>query len=194
LPADRDEATDAELARRAAAGEAAAFDALAARWSGRVYRLARRFFRRAEDAEEVVQETLLKAWRALGSYRAEAPFEHWLLRIATRTCYDALRERRRRRETLMAEITEDAGRWLDAALKGASLETAHAEEARRVAASLLETRPPKDRVVLVLLDLEGMPAADVAAATGSTRAAVKVRAMRARRALRRLVKDLGRRS
>lgn len=181
-----DEATDGELASRAAGGEAPAFDALVERWRDRVFRLAHRFCRRPEEAEEIAQEVFVKAWRALPGYRREAPFGHWLLRIATRACYDALR-RRRRVETTLAELTEDAGRWLDAALSGASLEAAEAEEARRVAADLLDRLPPRDRIVLVLMDLEGMSAADVAAATGSTRAAVKVRALRARRALRRLV-------
>ena len=85
-------------------------------------------------------------------------------------------------------------RWLDAALRGASLEAAEAEEARRLAAELLDGLRPKDRIVLVLMDLQGMSATDIAAATGSTRAAVKVRALRARRALRRLVETLHRRT
>ena len=141
----------------------------------------------------MAQEVFLKVWRALGSYRADAPFEHWLLRVATRTCYDALRRRRRRAETTLAQITDDPGRWLDAALCGASLEAAEAEDARRVAADLLDGLRPKDRIVLVLMDLAGMSAADVAAATGSTRAAVKIRALRARRALRRLAQSVPRR-
>ena len=188
-----DEPPDRELVSRAAAGEPAAFGVLVERWQGRVFRLAHRFFRRHEDAEDVAQEVFLKVWRALGGYRADAPFEHWLLRVATRTCYDALR-RRRRAETPLAQIADDPGRWLDAALWGASLEAAEAEDARRVAADLLDGLRPKDRIVLVLMDLEGMSAADVAAATGSTRAAVKIRALRARRALRRFAQRMPRRA
>lgn len=189
-----DEPSDRDLASRAAAGDAAAFDALVERWQGRVFRLAHRLFHRPEDAEDVTQEVFLKVWRALGSYRADAPFEHWLLRVATRTCYDALRQRRRRAETTLAQIASDPGRWLDAALLGAALEAAEAEDARRLAADLLGRLQPRDRIVLVLMDLEGMSAADVAAATGSTRAAVKIRALRARRALRRLAESVHRRT
>ena len=108
------------------------------------------------------------------------------MRIASNTCVDRLRERRRRREDVLADITPDAGAWLDAALAGASQEARQAEAARALASELLDSLPPKDRMVLVLMDLEGLSARDVAAATGSTRAAVKVRALRARRSLRRL--------
>lgn len=188
------ESPDRELAARATAGDVAAFSALVERWQGRVFRLAHRFFRRTEDAEDVAQEVFLKVWRALGSYRADAPFERWLLRIATRTCYDALRQRRRRPETTLAQTADDPGRWLDAALWGASLEAAAAQDARRLAADLLDSLRPKDRIVLVLMDLEGMSAAEVAVATGSTRAAVKIRALRARRALRRLAEGVPRRT
>lgn len=181
-----DEASDASLIARAAAGEEAAFDLLVARWKDRVFRLALRFFRRPEDAEEVAQEVFLKVYRSAASYRSEAPFENWLLRIATNACRDRLRQRRVRRETLLADVAENPAVWLDAALSGTSLEVAQAEAARRVAFQLLDTLPPKDRVVLVLMDLEGRSAAEIAAMTGSTRAAVKVRAFRARRALRRL--------
>lgn len=188
-----DDASDASLLARAAAGEAAAFDVLVGRWNNRVFRLALRFFRRPEDAEEIAQEVFLKLYRAAAGYRSEAPFEHWLLRIATRTCVDRLRDRRRRPESVLADVTTDAGAWLDAALTGAALEAQQAEAARTLAAGLLATLPPKDRMVLVLLDLEGLSAREVAAATGSTHAAVKVRAFRARRALRRLATAIGRR-
>ncbi|OLC55851.1 MAG: hypothetical protein AUH92_01245 [Acidobacteria bacterium 13_1_40CM_4_69_4] len=189
-----DDASDASLLARAAAGEAAAFDLLVGRWKNRLFRLALRFFRRPEDAEEIAQEVFLKVYRMAASYRSDAPFEHWLLRIATNTCVDRLRERRRRREDILADITPDAGAWLDAALAGASQEAQQAEAARALAADLLDSLPPKDRMVLVLMDLEGLSAREVAASTGSTRAAVKVRALRARRALRRLADGIPRRS
>jgi RNA polymerase sigma-70 factor (ECF subfamily) len=181
-----DNATDAVLVVGVAAGDAAAFDLLVERWKDRLLRLALRFFRRREDAEDIVQEVFLRVHRAAATYRSDAPFEHWLLRIATNLCRDRLRERRRRPEVALADLSDDAAGWLDAALRGESLQAARADAARALAAELLDSLPPKDRIVLVLLDLEGMSAADVAAATGSTRAAVKVRAMRARRALRRL--------
>jgi RNA polymerase sigma-70 factor (ECF subfamily) len=125
-------------------------------------------------------------YRSIGEYRGEAPFEHWLLRIATNACRDGLRRRRRRPEEILSQVTDETRRWLDAALEGAALEAAQAEAARVLAADLLDALPEKDRIVLVLMDLEGKSAAEVAGLTGSTRGAVKVRAMLARRKLRRL--------
>jgi len=129
-----DDASDASLLARSAAGEAAAFDLLVGRWKNRLFRLALRFFRRPEDAEEIAQEVFLKVYRMAASYRSDAPFEHWLLRIATNTCVDRLRQRRRRREEVLSDITPDAGAWLDAALAGASQEARQAEAARAQAA------------------------------------------------------------
>ena len=185
--------TDAGLAVRAAGGETQAFDALVLKWKDRVFRLALRFVRRPEDAEEIAQEVFLKMYRSIGSYRSDAPFEHWLLRVATNACRDELRERRRKPAAVLADVTAEPVAWLDRALCGASLAAVEAERARAIAADLLDTLPPKDRVVLVLMDLEGMSATETAAVTGSTRGAVKVRAMRARRALRRLAGRLQRR-
>jgi RNA polymerase sigma-70 factor (ECF subfamily) len=182
----REALPDDVLAARAAAGEEAAFETLVVRWQARVAGLARRFFRRAEDVEEVVQEVFLKMHRAIGGYRGEAAFEHWLLRIAGNACRDGLRRRRRRPEEILAEGTDDARRWLDAALEGKALDAARAEAARLLAADLLDALPEKDRMVLVLMEIEGKTAAEVAAVTGSTRGAVRLRALRARRALRRL--------
>jgi len=171
---------------RAAGGVPAAFDVLVRRWKNRVFRLALRFFRRPEDAEDVAQEVFLKLYRTAAVYRSDAPFEHYLLKVATNACIDRLRDTRRRREEVLSALTTDTGAWLDRALAGKALETQQAEAAKGLAAELLATLPPKDRTVLVLMDLEGLSAREVAEATGSTRAAVKVRAMRARRALRRL--------
>jgi len=185
-----DDESDASLMGRAAGGDPAAFDVLVRRWKNRVFRLALRFFRRPEDAEDVVQEVFLKLYRTSATYRSEAPFEHFLLKIATNACVDRLRDRRRRREEVLSSITSDSAAWLDRALGGAALQAQQAEAARTLAAELLATLRPMDRTVLVLMDLEGLTSREVAAATGSTRAAVKVRAMRARRALRRLAQRL----
>ena len=181
-----DDDSDASLMGRAAGGEPAAFDVLVRRWKNRVFRLALRFVRRPEDAEDMTQEVFMKVYRTAASYRRDAPFEHWLLRIATNTCVDRLRAARRRPEEVLSALAADPAAWLDRALGGQSLRDLEMESARTTAAELLATLPPKDRMVLVLLDLEGRSAQEVAAAIGSTRGAVKVRALRARRALRRL--------
>jgi RNA polymerase sigma-70 factor (ECF subfamily) len=187
MTARADAASDEELASRAASGDEAAFEALVVRWKDRVFRLAHRFFGRPEDAEDIAQEVFLKLHRSFGSYRSDAPFEHWLMRIATNACRDQLRERRRRPARPLAELTDDAAEWLDRALAGQALSGAEAANARRLAAELLDQLPAKDRMILVWLDVEGRSTTEIAALLRTSRAAVKIRAFRARRALRSLV-------
>src|SRR5881296_350674 len=116
--------------RRATGGDPAAFEVLVRRWTNRVFRLALRFFRQPEDAEDVTQEVFLQLHRTASTYRPEAPFDHWLLRIATNACLDRLRARRRRPETVLSAITSDAGVWLDRALSGAALLAQQSEVAK----------------------------------------------------------------
>lgn len=154
-------------------GDEAAFAALVRRHQRRVFRLAGRFFRRPEDVEDVAQETFLRAWRKLGSYRAEAPFEHWLTRLCLNACYQRLRRQR----------PEESGAELPEGGEGRTPDPAAALEVRRLLARLA----PADRFVLLLLDGEGWSSEEIAARLGWTRSRVKVRAHRARRRLRRLV-------
>jgi RNA polymerase sigma-70 factor (ECF subfamily) len=138
--------SDEDLAQRAAQGDDAAFGELVARWVGRVFRLVHRFFRKREDAEDVTQEIFLKMYRSLDGYRRDAPFEHWLLRIASNACQDELRRRRRHPSKTLTEVSADAATWLDRALAGEALTAAQVEAARTVASDLLDRLPPKDRM------------------------------------------------
>src|SRR5215831_13633935 len=126
------------------------FDDLVARFKVRVFRLAGRFFPRPEDAEDVTQEVFLKVFRSLPTYRGDAPLEHWILRIATTTCQDELRRRRRRPEARAARAPsfEDL---MEKALAGKALDAAEAAAARSLAEDLLNRLPGRDRVVLTLL-------------------------------------------
>lgn len=85
---------DNSLAARAADGDEAAFELLVRRHTEGVWRLARSILRDDFEAEEAVQDTFLKAHRALASFRGEAAFRTWLLAICHRTCLDRLRLRR----------------------------------------------------------------------------------------------------
>src|SRR5215470_6571890 len=105
--------TEAELIAAVLKGDAAAFEPLIQKYSPRVFATARRYARRESEVEDIVQEVWLKAFQKLGSFRSEAPFEHWLMRLAVRTCYDFLRGHQRNRETTFSELTEPEQDWLD---------------------------------------------------------------------------------
>ena len=91
------DAADEELARRARAGDTPAFEALVHRYQDRVYRLSRRLTGNTADAEEAVQDTFLRVFRRLGSFRAESRFSTWLYRVAANSALMVARARRRRR-------------------------------------------------------------------------------------------------
>jgi RNA polymerase sigma-70 factor (ECF subfamily) len=155
-------------------GDQGAFAALVRAHERRVFRLAGRFFRHREDAEEVAQETFLRAWSKLAGYRADAPFEHWLTRICLNCCYERLRRRHIRTEELLPETAA-----------APSHDPTAAVEVER----LLRRLSPADRFVLLLLDGEGWPVEEIAHRVGWSASNVKVRAHRARKLLRRLLEE-----
>jgi len=163
---------EAALIRASIEGDPDAFSALVRLHQHRVFRLAGRFFRRREDVEEAAQETFLTAWRNLASFKARAPFEHWLTRVCLNCCYARLK--RAGPGDLPLPPGEMAAPAIDP--------DAHLEVER-----LLRTLAPADRFILLLLDGEGWSVSEIADRLGWTRTNVKVRAHRARLRLRRLL-------
>src|ERR1051326_2337874 len=106
------EPTDAELIAAVLNGDSASFEPLVKKYSPRLFATAPRYARRESEVEDIVQEIWAKAFQKLGSFRGEAPFEHWLMRMAVRTCYDFLRGHQRNRETVFSELTEPETDWL----------------------------------------------------------------------------------
>ena len=87
--AERDEV---RLVRASLGGDSEAFSRLVRRHERRVFKLIGRFFRQPEDVEDVAQDVFLTVWRKLATYRAKAPFEHWITRVCLNRCYERLRK------------------------------------------------------------------------------------------------------
>ena len=160
-----------------------AFAALAARHKRQVLRIAARFARTPEELEELGQEVFLSAYEGLGRYRGDAPFSHWLSRIAVRRCYDALRKRRREFETL--PLNDAAPYMADGQDPGKE----DAEAARELLSRAMRRLRPAERLVITLLELEERTVREVALLTGWTEVNVKVRAYRARKVLRKILEE-----
>ena len=107
------ERTEAELIAAVLKGDAASFEPLVQKYSPRVFATARRYARRESEIEDIAQEVWLKAFSKLDSFRGEAPFEHWLMRMTVRTCYDFLRGHQRNRESSFSELSEPETDWLE---------------------------------------------------------------------------------
>lgn len=164
---------DTDLARRAAEGDLGAFEALVARHRDVVVRVATRIVGR-DDAEDVAQDALLRAFHNLRSYRGDAPFRNWLLRIVHNLSLNELERRR----PIPVEVEDDSPVDLpETAQPASTLE--QAERRDRLALKIRSLRP-EHRAVLVLRDLEGMPYEDIARITDAPLGSVKGRLHRAR--------------
>jgi RNA polymerase sigma-70 factor (ECF subfamily) len=177
----------ATLLAAVARGEPEAARALVETAHPLVMRIVRAHRPRSVPEEDLAQEVYLKMFARLDRYepRAEVPFEHWLSRLAVRTCLDALRAERRRPQATSVSLGPQAEEWL-AALHGRGQPPGaeNALVARQLVETLLARLPPADRLVLVLLDLEEREVAEVSRLTGWSAGLVRVRAFRARRRLR----------
>ena len=181
------ERTEADLIAAVLHGDAASFEPLVQRYSPRVFATARRYARRESEIEDIVQEVWLKAFHKLKSFRGEAPFEHWLMRLAVRTCYDFLRGHQRNRESSFSEISEPEDDWLDRFVVDPSSAVEDAAAAKLLVDRVLEKLSPQARLVITLLEIEDRSVKEIAGITGWSVPLVKVRAFRARAEMRKIV-------
>jgi len=185
------EPSDVELVSRAVADDETAFEELFNRHRRRVSLIASRFFRQREQIEEVVQESFMKAYLALPDFSnsQENSFASWIARIAFNACYDELRRMKRRPESATSNVSEEESAWLKAQLRsqGAGDDVEAAAVARDLADKLLARLSPEDRLLLVMLDVEGLSVAEIGEMNKWSISKVKVRAHRARASLRRVL-------
>jgi RNA polymerase sigma-70 factor (ECF subfamily) len=184
------ERTEAQLIAAVLKGDAASFEPLVEKYSPRVFATARRYARRESEAADIVQEVWLKAFEKLRSFRADAPFEHWLMRVAVRTCYDSLRAHQRNRETTFTELTEPEGDWLDRFVSQPDSAREDAEAARQLVGRLMEELSPAARLVITLQEIEERSVKEVSKLTGWSVPLVKVRAFRARLEMRKALSKI----
>ncbi len=181
------ERTEAELIAAAVNGDPASFEPLMQKYSPRVFATARRYARLEREVEDIVQEVWIKAFQKLGSFRGDAPFEHWLMRLAVRTCYDFLRAHQRNREAAFSEISDEEDDWLErfAAAPEQASETASA--ARQLVARVLDQMSPAGKLIITLLEIEDRSVKEIAELTGWSVPLVKVRAFRARAEMKKIL-------
>src|ERR1051325_11158465 len=134
--------TEAELIAAVIKGDAASFEPLVQKYSPRVFATARRYARRESEVEDIVQEVWLKAFQKLSSFRGEAPFEHWLMRLAVRTCYDFLRQHQRKREATFSELSGPEQDWLDRFVAAPEQASEDAAAARALVGRVLDMLSP----------------------------------------------------
>jgi RNA polymerase sigma-70 factor, ECF subfamily len=177
------------LAVRAAAGDRAAFEALVLRYQSRVYRLVRILAGDLPDAEDLTQETFIRAYRAIGGFRRDSTFRTWLHRIAVNATWSHLARRRQgvSLETLESDSDADVAAS-DVAACGDDLESALIR--RQAIDRALATLSTEARLVITLRDIHGLEYREIATLTGVPIGTVESRLFRARRRLRPLLQPL----
>jgi RNA polymerase sigma-70 factor (ECF subfamily) len=181
------ERSEAELIAAVLAGDSASFEPLIRKYSPRVFATARRYARRESEIEDIAQEVWLKSFEKLKSFRGEAPFEHWLMRLTVRTCYDFLRGHQRNRESSFSELSEPEEDWLERFVADPGSAAEDADAAKLLVERVLEKLSPAARLVITLLEIEDRSVKEIAALTGWSVPLVKVRAFRARAEMRKIL-------
>lgn len=183
---------DADLIAAVLRGDTASFESIVVRYSPRVFATARRYARRASEVEDIAQEVWLKAYQKLSTFRGEAPFEHWLMRMTVRTCYDFLRNHQRNREHAIAELTEDEADWLEKFAVAPESADEQSNAARQLVERVLEMLSPPARLIITLLEIEDRTVKEIAELTGWSIPLVKVRAFRARAEMKKCLERITR--
>lgn len=185
-------ATDQILVERVQAGDKGAFDLLVKRYQHKVIGLIGRYVQDQAEALDVAQETFIKAYKALDSFRGESAFYTWLYRIATNTAKNYLVTRSRRRPGTDVDIDDVLQAESESELR--EIETPennlYRDELFSVMASTLEALPEELRVALTLRELEGMSYEEIAEVMDCPIGTVRSRIFRARDAIDKELKPL----
>lgn len=183
LPATEDQ----ELVERVRQGETSAFSTLVTRYNRKIYRLAKHITDSEADAEDVLQDTFLKAFEHLDSFQGNSKFYTWLVRIAVNESLMRLRKRKTSRTVSLDEPVENGDDPVirEIAVWDGNPEQRYSnEELRQILDQAIQNLKPTFRTVFLLRDVEELSTEETAAALDLSIPAVKSRLLRARLELR----------
>ncbi len=183
--------TDEELVAKSVAGDADSFNQLILRWERPIYALAYRVIGRDEDARDVVQETFLRAFRALPGFKGQAKFSSWLYRIALNLCRDWIR-RQKRTPVVAAPEGVDV---IELAAEQGPVESIEDLVARsqlsETVALAMQKLPEEQRTAIVLKEYHGLTFQEIADLQGCPLSTVKTRLYQGLSVLRRDLESRG---
>ena len=188
-PHVRAELTDRQLVERSIEGSDEAFEQIFDRYKRLVAMVAAKYFRRPDQIEEIIQISFAKAFIELSRFRGQhdASLGSWLTRIAANACLDQIRSKKRKPEELNCDLSQNETETL---LDLAACSERSAEDGlavRDLSQKLLSRLADDDRALLQMLYSDEMSVTDIASLLGWSRSKVKIRAWRARNALRRVL-------
>ncbi|MBI1788045.1 MAG: sigma-70 family RNA polymerase sigma factor [Acidobacteria bacterium] len=172
---------DFDLIRNAQAGDQAAFNQVVLAYRKRILGTIARLIARPEDVEDVGQEVFLRLYFSLDQLRSPEVFEPWLHRLVVNASYDYLRKQRRRKESRMADLSEEQVVLADASAGGQlDQEERRKAQVRDQVDTLLGAVSEEDRILLTLKEVEGLSLKELEKVYGAKENALKVRLFRAR--------------
>jgi RNA polymerase sigma-70 factor (ECF subfamily) len=181
---DAAEARDECLIERILSGETELYEIIIRRYNLRLYRIIKAILHNGADAEDVIQETYVRAYEHLPQFAGRSLFSTWLTRIAVHEAWYRAKQQSRERDIDQAasfgrclRVTHEAER------------NVLARETRTILEEAIDTLPQSLRSVFVMRSLENMTTVETSKCLGITEAAVKVRLLRARHVLRRLLRE-----
>jgi len=174
---------DRELVRRAQAGDKEAFEELVRRHQHRVFAVAGGILRRREDVEDVAQQVFVKAYFSLKRFDQRAAFSTWLYKITVNECWDLLRKKKVRPLVYESDLSEEQAGQFTAAerLESGAQDVSDKLEAQQQVENLLQGLDERDRMMLILKEVEGFAIDEIAEILNLNANTVKVRLFRARR-------------
>jgi RNA polymerase sigma-70 factor, ECF subfamily len=168
--------SDEELVERFQNGDASAFDTLVRRWERKLQGAIYRLVGPGDDVRDLSQETLLKAYRGLGTFKKEARFSSWLYQIALNVCRDRMRRSRGKSYVSFDELSEVGEAAGDAG--PSALELIEARDLSRQVAAAVASLPEEQREVVVLKEYQGLTFVEIAETLDVPLSTVKTRLYR----------------
>lgn len=186
-------ASEAEIVRRAKAGDEEAFVQIVQRHQSMVYSVALRMVRRSIDAEDVAQQVFTKVFFALKKFDMRSSLSTWIYKIAMNETYDYLRRIKSRRVVFEGDLGEDVDEIVESSARAADTAAGAEEQASRrdYLLKLLEHISEEERILLFQKEVEGLTVDELAAKTGINENTIKVKLFRARKKLVKASQRLG---
>lgn len=179
--------TEAELIQQSCAGSIDAFEQLILLYEKRVYTIAYKYMGNHEDANDMAQEALIKAYQSIGSFRGEAAFGTWLGKITANRCLDELRKRKKLQTTSLEDTLELEEGCVKKELESPAVtpeEHAVQQETAAYMQMLIGELKEEYRVAIVLREIDGYSYEAIADSLSCSVGTVKSRISRARQYLR----------
>lgn len=183
---------DEQLVKKSLQGDMAAFEELVLKYQNKVYALAYRYMGNEEDAYDMTQETFLKAFRSLRTFKGDSSFGTWLYRVATNVCLDELRRRKRKiiplslDEPLATEDGDEMEKDIVDPSPGADIIYERREFSEYIY-TLLNQMKPEHKMIIVLRDMMDLSYEEIAQVLNCSVGTVKSRLSRARNILRKKI-------